>query len=96
MVARRRRAKMRTLQARYIITPVSYLHTVIVLVSHDDSSLAVTRHPCWTIKLTGPGAQRAELVVEGAARLEYLQREEKAMKSYSQNKNFSTTSPKSI
>lgn len=56
----------------------SYLHTVIVLISHDDSSLAVTCHPCWTIKLTGPGPEGAELVVESTARLEYLRREEKA------------------
>lgn len=54
----------------------SYLHTVIVLISHNDSSLAITCNPCWTIKLTRPGTQRAKLMVEGTARLEYLQREE--------------------
>lgn len=51
----------------------SYLHTVIVLISHDDSSLTVARNPRRTIELTGPGAQRAKLVVESAARLEYLE-----------------------
>lgn len=56
----------------------SYLHTVIVLISHYDSSLAVTCHPCWTIKLTGPGTQGTELVVESTTRLEYLRRDEKS------------------
>lgn len=50
----------------------SYLHTVIVLISHNDTSLTVTRHTRWTIKLTGPRTQRAKLMVESAARLEYL------------------------
>lgn len=54
----------------------SYLHTVIVLISHNDSSLTVTCNPCWTIKLTGPGTQRAKLMVESTARLEYLERED--------------------
>lgn len=53
----------------------SYLHTVIVLISHNDSSLTVTCNPCWTIKLTRPGTQRAKLMVEGTTRLEYLKRE---------------------
>lgn len=54
----------------------SYLHTVIVLISHNDSSLTVTCNPCWTIELTGPGTQRAKLVVESTARLEYLEGED--------------------
>ena len=52
----------------------SYLHTVIVFISHNDSSLTVTCNPRWTIKLTRPRTQRAKLMVEGTARLEYLER----------------------
>lgn len=50
----------------------SYLHTVIVLISHNDSSLTVTGNPGWSIELTGPRPQRAELMVEGTARFKDL------------------------
>lgn len=53
----------------------SYLYTVIVLISHNDSSLTVTCYPSWTIKLTGPRTQRPKLMVEGTTGLEYLERE---------------------
>lgn len=46
---------------------------MIVLISHNDSSLTVTCHPGWTIKLTRPGTQRAKFMVEGTAGLEYLE-----------------------
>lgn len=57
------------------VSGFSYLHTVIVLISHNDSSLTVTRNSGWTIKLTRPRTQRAKLMVEGTTRLEYLERE---------------------
>ena len=47
---------------------------MVVLVSHDDASLAVTRDPGRPVELPGPGAQGAELVVEGPAGLEYLEK----------------------
>lgn len=57
-----------------VIRWASYLHTVIVFVGHDDPSLTVAGNPGRAIELTRPGAQRAELMVEGTARLEYLWR----------------------
>lgn len=69
----------------------SYLHTVIVLISHDDSSLAVACHPCWTIKLTGPRTQGAELVVESTARFENLKEGRKKDEDViTQRQNFKT------
>lgn len=50
-----------------------YLHSVIVLICHNDSSLAVASDPSRTIELTRPRTQRAKLMVEGTTRLEYLE-----------------------
>lgn len=49
-----------------------YLHAVIVLIGHNDPPLAVARNAGRPVELTRPGAQRAELVVEGTARFEDL------------------------
>lgn len=49
-----------------------YLHAVIVLIGHNHPPLAVARYAGGAVKLTGPGPQRAKLMVEGTARLEYL------------------------
>lgn len=67
-------AKMhRSILASLCPNVFSYLHTVIVFVSHNDSSLTVTGHPGWTIELARSRAKRAKLMVEGTARLEDLE-----------------------
>lgn len=45
---------------------------MIVLIGHDDPPLAVAGHARGPVELPGPGAQRAELMVEGTARIEGL------------------------